>query len=223
MKNDLSNSATYAYLIICLFVFSNCAQITSFQTAKTIPKNEGEITFSLGAIGITDAFDNEGTAGTANAEMMGRVGIGERSDIGLHLSSFSTFLFDYKYQFVGDRGSKFAMAIGPGLGFSAFGFGAAIGQVTLPLHMSVHPTNRFGLYLTPKYINQFFLGGGGGGSIHYVGGSLGFEAGERTKFCADISYASVLNSDDEFELDNLGLGLFQVGIGVKFHIGGQDR
>ena len=223
MKNHLFQPATFACLLICLFLLSNCAQITSFQTAKTIPDNEGEITVSLGAFGITDAFDDGGSVGLASFEFMGRMGVGEKSDVGLRISSFSTFVFDYKYQFVGDRYSKFAMATGPGIGVSAFGFGAVIGQSQLPLHISVHPSERFGVYLTPKYINQFAIGGGGGGMIHYAGGSLGFESGRRTKFGADISYASVLNSNDDFDLENLGLGLFHAGIGVKFHIGGQDR
>jgi hypothetical protein len=223
MKNHSHHQATFTCLILCLFLFSNCAQITSFQTAKTIPKDEGEITVSLGAFGIRDQFDGGGAVGAVNLEFMGRTGVGEKSDIGLHISSFSTIVFDYKYQFVGDRYSKFAMATGPGVGFSAFGFGAVIGQFQLPLHMSAHPSKQFGLYFTPKYINQFIIGGGEDGFIHYAGGSIGIEAGRRTKFGADISCASVINQNEEFDLNNLGLGLFHIGIGVKFHIGGQDR
>lgn len=199
-------------------MLQGCIQLSTFQTAKTVGDGNGEILVAFGGGGITDAFEG-GSAGFGTFELAGRLGVGERTDFGLKISHFTSYLADVKYQFVGDQDSKFAMATGPGIGLYAFGFGSTIFQGTLPLHMSVHPSEKFAVYLTPRYSGQYLVGDNSG-SLHYLGGSIGFEAGRNVRFGTDISYMGLLNdsSDPNDSFEDFGLGLFQVGLGVKFRI-----
>ena len=207
---------------IVLILSSGCLQISSFQTAKTTPKDEGTIAVALGGLGVTDPFDSGDSFGVGTFEIMGRMGVGEKTDIGLKLSSFSSFLFDVKHQIVGDQHSSFAMALGPSLGFQAFVGTSLLMQAHLPIHMSVHPSDRFAYYLTPRYATQFAFSGG---ALHYAGGSTGFEIGRKTKFGMDISYMGILNDGDADGdvFEDFGLGLFQVAFGVKFKIGANNN
>lgn len=209
----------YSLLAVALLACSSCVQLSTFQTAKTLEKGEGEVLIAIGGGGITEGFGDE-SAGFGTFEVAGRMGVGEKVDIGLKISHFISYLADVKYQFVGDKQSNFAMATGPGVGIYAFGLGTTIAQFTLPLHMSVHPSERLGIYFTPRYSGQFALGDGGG-SLNYLGGSVGLEAGDRVRFGADISYLHLLDDieDDDGTFEDFGLGLFQVGFGIKFRIG----
>jgi len=209
-----------AITLSALITLSSCVQLSTFQTAKTVGDGNGEILVAVGGGGVTDSFDGE-SLGFGTFELGGRLGVADKVDVGLKISHFVSYLVDVKFQFVGDEMSKFAMATGPGIGFYGFGFGGTIFQATLPLHMSVHPSDHFAFYMTPRYSTQFAIGDGGG-ALHYLGGSVGFEAGRNVLFGTDISYMSLLNdaiSDDIFE--DFGLGLFQVGFGVKFRIHGK--
>ncbi len=206
-----------ACAIFSLVATSGCVQLSTFQTAKTVPKGDGEILVALGGGGISGAFDG-GSVGFGTYELAGRLGVGDKTDVGFKISHFVSYLADVKFQFVGDQESKFAMATGPGLGLYAFGFGAAIFQGTVPLHMSIHPSDRFAVYLTPRYSTQFSIANGFN-ALHYLGGSVGMETGRKVRFGADVSYMGLLNhqyNNDVF--DGFGLGLFQVGIGVKFRL-----
>lgn len=205
--------------LLSVFLLGSCIQLSTFQTAKTTEKNSGDILVAIGAGGVSESFTGE-SIGFPTFEIAGRYGVGEKVDVGLKISYFSSYLFDVKYQFVGDQDSKFAMATGPGLGLYAFGFGSTIFQATIPLHMSVHPSDRFAIYLTPRYSGQFAIGDASG-SLSYLGGSTGFELGRRTRFGMDISYMSALGEEvDGEDFEDFGLGLFQVGFGVKFRING---
>jgi len=207
----------YAFTLSVLFILSSCIQLSTFQTAKTVGDGNGEILVAFGGGGVTDSFEGD-NVGFGTFELGGRLGVGDKVDVGLKISHFASYLVDVKYQFVGDQHSKFAMATGPGIGFYGFGFGGTLFQATLPLHMSIHPSEKFAVYFTPRYSTQFALGNDGG-SLHYLGGSLGFEAGRNVRFGTDLSYMSLLNTASEDDIfEDFGLGLFQFGFGVKFRM-----
>lgn len=186
---------------------SSCASLASYQTAKTTPKDEGEFGASLDIVGITDGFDNQNLA-LPNINLWGRYGVGNKTDIGLRLSTSLNIMFDLKQQIIGDQQSKFALALGGGLGFVPLG--KLIFQYHVPLYISVHPKDNFAYYLTPRYIHQY--------GINYLGTSVGLQFGRKTKFAFDISYAGSLNTTTIVEDINLGNGLFNIGWGIKVPI-----
>ncbi|MDX1478663.1 MAG: hypothetical protein R3301_13215 [Saprospiraceae bacterium] len=207
--------------VLSLLALPGCIQVSSWQTARTVGEHNGEILVAFGALGISDPLGEDADAGVGTMELMGRYGVSETVDIGLKISSFSSYVFDAKFQVVGDRTTSFGLALGPGIGITAFVGSNGIFQGHLPVHMSVHPSERFAFYFTPRYSSQFTFGDG---ALHYLGGSLGLEFGRKVKFGLDVSFAELLNdtdADDVFE--DFGLRLFQVGFGAKFRIQGQSN
>ncbi len=207
-------------LSVIIFSWISCAQLSSFQTAKTVGKENAEIGFAASGAGFTDFIDNaeDETAVLPVLEMWGRYGVGENLDVGIKLSTGLSGVFDLKYQFVGDRDSKFAMALGGGLGFQGGTLDDFILQGHIPLHMSIHPSPKFGIYLTPRFISQFIIGTA---SVNYGGGSFGLEFGQKVKFMTEFNYYKLLNEiqDTDELFSDFGIGLYQVGMGFKFRIG----
>lgn len=204
----------FSYLLCLIFSlsFSNCAQLSSFQTGRTLGQGNGEMGLALSASGITEAFDLDGSATFFVAEAFGRYGVSDNFDIGLKLSTGLTGVVDFKYQFVGDKTTPFAMSVGPGFGFQGAIAETSLIQLHLPLHMSYHPNEKSAVYASPRYISQIVTGEG---SANYLGSSLGYENGDRVRFVVEGSYFRLLSGR---EVDGLGVGLFQFGAGIKFRI-----
>ena len=62
-----------SFFLLGLILVSSCAQISSFQSARTTPKNEGEFGASINVAGISDGFDG-GSYGGGVVELWGRPG-----------------------------------------------------------------------------------------------------------------------------------------------------
>ncbi len=203
-----------------VLIFSNCAQLSSFTTAKSVGKNNAEIGFAASGAGFTDFINNvdDETAVLPVFEFWGRYGVGEKMDLGLKLSTGLSGVFDLKYQFLGDRQSLFAMALGGGLGFQGGTLDALLLQGHVPLFISVHPTEKFAIYTNPRFISQFIPGEG---SLNYGGASIGLEFGSRVKFNIEGNYFKILGDLDDVgsAFDEFGVGLYQIGLGLKFLIG----
>jgi hypothetical protein len=204
----------FLYFLCLIFSLSltNCAQLSSFQTGRTLGQGNGEAGAALSASGISDAFDVDANATFFVAEAFGRYGISENFDIGLKLSTGLTGVVDFKYQFIGDKTAPFAMSVGPGFGFQGAIAETSLIQLHLPLHMSYHPNEKSAVYASPRYISQIVTGEG---SANYLGSSLGYENGDKVRFVLEGSYFRLLSGR---EVDGLGLGLFQIGAGLKFRI-----
>ncbi|MCB0667122.1 MAG: hypothetical protein KDC80_14935 [Saprospiraceae bacterium] len=218
MKNHLHSSLPRHLLTLLsgMVILCGCAQLSSFQTGRTSGKGNGEAGLAISASGITDAFETDTRATFFVGEAYGRYGVGENFDIGLKLSTGLTGVFDFKYQFIGDKISPFAMSIGPGIGFQGAIAETALVQLHLPVHMSYHPNEKLAVYASPRYIAQVITGEG---SANYLGSSIGFESGDNVRFGLEASYFRLLN---DTEVDGLGVGLFQFGGGVKFRIFGDN-
>lgn len=206
------------------FLLSGCAQFSGFQTARTVDKGGGEISLAAGGLGTQIDFDIDSTIGgdfTAVVpflEVGGRWGLGEKVDMGLRLSTTLNMMLDARYQFVGDKTSLFAMAIGGGIGYQG-GIGAFnLFQTQVPLYLSVHPADNVGIYLTPRFAAQFVTSSGGG-SVNWGGFSSGVEIGRNVRFGADVSFFRIINDQNIFD----ALNFFQVGIGMKFVLGAATR
>jgi hypothetical protein len=211
-------------LLLSLFFLSGCAYFSSFQTAKTLPKNSGEVYGALNLAGTQLDFGEE-ISDTNNVgvflpiiELGGRYGLADRLDLGLKVSTSLNAIVDAKYQFLGDQESPFAMALGGGIGFWGVVGENSLLQLQVPLHASYHPSQNFALYVTPRYVNQFLLGGDG--SINYLGFSAGLEAGNKIRFGGEVSYSKIMNEGNQefFDIFNF----WQVGLGVKFRFGSDE-
>ncbi len=221
--SSMKSLVTYLFAVLVIILLTDCAQLSSFQTAKVVGKDNGEIGFAGGGTGFAGLIEEgDGTTTTPVLpilELWGRYGVSDKVDIGLKLSTGLSGVIDAKYQFVGDQHSEFAMAIGGGLGFQGGTLESALLQAHLPLHTSWHPSDRFALFLTPRFISQFVIGDG---SLNYGGASFGLETGQKIKFVADFSYFGLINNVDDVDngiFGDLGVGLFQFGIGMKFRLG----
>ena len=208
--------------IITTLLLQSCAQLSGFQTARVLPENDAEIGFAAGGLSTFNASDLGGDLGIISVpvvEAFGRVGLGNHFDVGLKVSSTLSGVFDGKWQFVGDQDSKFAMATGLGLGFQGGAANAFLMQAHIPLDMSIHPSERFAVYFSPRYINQFALGKNlEGAKLSYLGMSSGIEAGKRVKFVLDFSFFNIVSKS----LENTP-NLFQFGAGVKFRLNGGEE
>lgn len=211
------------YLSACfsaILAFSSCGSYSSMQTARTTEKGTGEIGLNLfypyGVINaIAKVADKEKKNFTVPyVQYTGKYGITENFDAGLNLSTFGQIGLEGKYQFAGDQESTFAMATG--LGFNTFFFYYYDFQV--PLHLSVHPVEKLGIYVTPKYIGQF-VGSFGLANTYfdYAGFSGGILYGDRVKVGLDITAAFPLRKI--YTIDVFP-NLYNFGVGVKWKIGG---
>jgi len=199
-------------VFLAVLLSIGCAQLSSFQNGRTVGHGNGEAGLAISASGLTDAFDNDGTATFFVAEAYGRYGVSENFDIGLKLSTGLTGVVDFKFQVAGDKVSPFAMSVGPGFGFQGAIAETSLIQLHLPLHMSYHPNEKSAFYASPRYISQIITGEG---AANYLGSSLGFENGDNVRLTIEGSYFRLLS---DREIDGLGVGLFQFGAGIKFRL-----
>lgn len=147
-------------------------------------------------------------------EVSGRYGVTDKLDIGVRLNSNLNLGVSGKYQLVGDQESPFAMALGAEI--ATFGLFLGLWNVQVPVYLSVHPSERLAIYLTPRYTYQFSTFVGAKYGLSYVGANAGIMFGERSKFGLDIGYHNVSATEGSGNL-----GLLQIGVGARFPIGGR--
>ena len=218
MKNTLPHIIG---LLAIAVLFSNCASLTGFQDGRTAGQDRGDLTASLNVSqspDFNDWADQDDTVQSfipdlflPNIEIGGRYGIAENLDINIKVNTYLNLNLGAKYQFFGDRESPTALAVGLEVG--TFGLVSGLWNVQVPLFFSVHPSERFSWYLSPRYIYQFTAYTGAGVGLNYLGGNTGFFFGDRHKFGLDIGYYNVGN-----RTLNGSTGLVQVGIGVRFSL-----
>ncbi len=148
-------------------------------------------------------------------EFSGRYGVAEKVDIGVRLNTNLNFGISGKFQVVGDQESSFAMALGAEVG--TFGLISGLWNVQIPVFLSVHPSERFSWYFSPRYIYQFTTYAGAENGLSYLGGNTGVMFGSRNKFGLDIGYYNVSAG-----ADNGSIGMLQIGLGARFPIGGRN-
>lgn len=199
-------------------VLPSCASLTGFQDGRTVGKDNGEFYGSLNFSTSPNFNDWEDDTSTINVptltfpslEFGGRYGVAEKVDLTLRLNTNLNVGVGTKFQIVGDRQSPFAMALGAEVG--SFGLVLGLLNIQVPLYLSVHPSESFGWYLTPRYIRQFSTYAGVEGGLSYFGGNTGFLFGKRNKFGLDIGYYRLGGID-------ASIGLFQLGFGGRFAFG----
>jgi hypothetical protein len=222
MKNQLF---FIALLLVGMAAFTGCASLTGFQDGRTLGQDNGELGVSLNFSQSPDFDDwEEEFDDSVNVdipqlffpsfEFSGRYGVADKVDIGVRLNTNLNLGVSGKFQVVGDKESQFAMSLGAEVG--TFGLVSGLWNVQIPVFLSVHPSERFTWYLTPRYIYQFTSYAGADNGLSYVGANTGLMFGNRNKFGIDVGYYSVSVSDGEGDL-----GLLQIGLGARFPLGGR--
>ncbi len=205
--------------IVAALFLSRCASLTGFQDGRTVGKDNGDFYASLNFSSSPDfneIEDNDSvsvdipTLTFPNLEFGGRYGVAEKIDLTLRLNTNLNVGVGAKFQLVGDRQSPFAMALGAEVG--SFGIVLGLLNLQIPVYLSVHPSENFTWYLTPRYIRQFTTYAGLETGLSYFGGNTGLLFGKRNKFGLDVGYYRLGNVD-------ASIGLFQFGVGGRFAFG----
>lgn len=210
MKNNLFILFAFTVLL------SSCAQISSLQTAKPLPKGDAVLGASIAAYGVTgDDFigGDLGVGVLPHLEIFGRYGIANNFDAGLKLSSNANIAIDGKYQFLGNQNSKFAIAIGAAFEYQYNPDLKFVNRQTLPIYFSFHPNDDFALYASPKFIHQLIVDDDN--SI-FLGGNLGLQKRISSKFSLLVEGSNFFVFDNSFK--TTGELVFNVGVGFTFHL-----
>ena len=185
------------YLFPFLFLlFNSCAQLTFLQDARTYGKNNGHAGATLTAYGTNDPGNDEVIAGGAVpfGILHGSYGLSDKVDVQYSISSAFNVYGGVKLQVVGDRQSRFALSLLPGLEYQFIG-GNNEGFIRphLSLIGSFHPSERFAVFLEPKFIAQFF----DDERFFFPGASLGvkFQVTDRIDVSLGGSLFKVENDD----------------------------
>ena len=207
-------------LAILALALTNCASLTGFQDGKTVGEGNGDLAISLN-FSQTPDFDEleeveDSLSGDLpnlffpNFEFGGRYGIAEKVDLTMRLNTNLNLGIGAKVQVLGDRESSTALALGAEVG--TFGLISGLWNVQVPVYFSVHPSEKFTWYLSPRYIYQFTSYAGADNGLSYLGGNTGLMFGARNKFGIDIGYYNV-------GADGSSIGLLQIGVGGRFMLG----
>jgi hypothetical protein len=195
-----------------LFLLSNCASITGFQDGRTVGEGNGDFygSFNLSTSPNFDDWSNDSitvdvpTLTFPSLEFGGRYGVAEKVDLTLRLNTNLNLGIGTKFQLIGDRSSPFALALGAEVG--SFGIVLGLLNVQIPLYMSVHPSENFGWYFTPRYIRQFSTFAGVQNGLTYFGANTGFLMGRRNKFGLDLGYYRLGGIEQSIPVVQFGLG-----------------
>ncbi|MBP7273112.1 MAG: hypothetical protein KA974_04685 [Saprospiraceae bacterium] len=142
------------FFVATVFLSEGGVSTSSFQDGRTVGKDNWELTASLNGTqspNLTkddDADDIIEEVFFPSLEVFTSYGVAEKVDVGVKLTSTTVFIVFGKFQVLGDRTSKFALALGADIGtFALFPtFFNASGNVFL----SAHPSENFTIYLNPR-------------------------------------------------------------------------
>jgi len=205
-------------IFLLIIIATGCASLTGYQDGKSVGEGNGEIAVSLNLSQSPSFNELEDSTGIVdipsfsfpNIEVGGRYGVTEKLDILVRVNTNFNFNAGVKYQLVGDRNSAFAIGVGAELG--TFGLFSSLWNAQIPVYASYHPTEKFSIYLAPRYIYQFSSFAGLEG-WSYLGGNFGLLFGNKNKFGFDVGIYRVGAN----ETGRIGLTSF--GVGGKFGLG----
>jgi hypothetical protein len=213
MKKQIFFALFTAFVALLL---TNCASLSGLQDGRTVGDGNGELGVSLNLTNSLDfnKLDDREEFDTLNVDLPnifapslefgGRMGVGEKVDVGLRINTFLNIGVNVKAQVLGDRESKTALSLGAEVG--TFGLISGLWNVQVPVYFSVHPKENFAWFVTPRYIYQFASLSGIDGGLSYVGGNTGLLFGKRNKFGIDFGYYNLSTSGGNTALINIGLG-----------------
>ncbi len=221
LNNLLFLMGRFYWLMLCAIIISvflsGCVQVSSLQTAKTLPVDEHTLGFSTSAYGAnqTEFFGGDlGLAVFPHVEVFGRRGFAHRFDAGLKISSSANIAIDGKYQFLGDNETKFAMATGLALEYQFVpNFETFVSRQTFPVYLSFHPNDDFAVYTVPKFIHEWIRNDD---NHIFLGNNLGLKKRINNRFSI-IAEGSLFWVFDQ-QYSNSGDFIYQGGLGFVFDL-----
>lgn len=204
------------FILMVIMMASSCVSVTGFQTGRTAGKDQLEMIGSL-TVGSTPKFqDIETDSGLIEFptislpyfEGMLSYGITEYVDLSIKLNTFGNIGVGTKFQLYGDQTTFTAFSMGAEV--ATFGLGIGLWNVQIPAYFSVHPSDIFSWYVSPRYIYQFLAYTGAENGLSYMGGNTGILVGRHHKFGVDVGYFSVGTNDIDRG------SVFQVGVAGVF-------
>lgn len=219
MKNFYKQKISMSFLAITAILLSSCASMTSFQTARTTDKGKFGYGFGGGSVSSSLAIKDVDTINISAPflEFSGRYGISDKLDIGAKLTLIGTSVLDAKYQFLGDKKSKFASSAGFGLGYISItgdDIKSNIFDIIVPMYFSYHPTDWLAIYANPKYVLRLNSYSGdnesGSSNSNWYGLTSGLRFGKRVGFLVEYSYFA--NNQFSQPFNQVAVG---IAIGIK--------
>jgi len=213
-------------LILIPLVLQSCFTFTTLSTGRSLGKGAHEITPSVSSYYVKGAVTTP-----VLPQLSYTYGLTEKFDLGAQVS-LAIVGMHAKYQIVGDQDSRFCMA--PGIQYNYFGVSESssgtagsgdplrlsLSNLSVPLHMSWHPTPALAIALSPRYVRlggQGAVGGNGDKTaIQMLGLTPALEIGRKFRFVVEANLLSPLNTNDNFT------GFFSTfAFGAKFRLGGK--
>ncbi|MFT6036905.1 MAG: hypothetical protein ACI9XJ_002493 [Marivirga sp.] len=213
------------------FLLISCFSLNTHQTARTLGTGEVSIQMINGFSGVptfTDDPNNATSVGFTGNQFQAALGVKDNLDVGVTLG-INKLGFLSKYQILGNRESKFALATG----FYAYrSFGntidfANMNAVEIPIFFSYHPAEWLSIYSNPM-LTYFDIEDEGiigvleepfyqTGAYKGLSSGLIFEVplenhGLRITTSLDMSWMSPLES-------NRYIFYTTMGVGIKFKTG----
>jgi len=172
----MSSIKTYSALLVIIFLASGCAQLSSFQTGRTMEEDLVEFGVGVEAFNV-DETEDTGSLGfgiVPNLRLWGRTAITDNLEMGLSISSGLNAKIDGRYQLIGNKMSTIAGAVGLGYEYQFVGEGnnTFVHRAHLPIYLSYHLGQYNAVYATPRYTFQYVSDDT---DTHFIGTSLGYQ------------------------------------------------
>lgn len=195
-------------LLVVLALCSSCAQLSLFQDAKTLGKGNKSIGGHISGYGIVDIDGNDDII-LPSIVANGSYGVTDRLDLQFSVSLAGSFLFSPKLQLLGNRNSKWAFALNPGIATHVGSFEEeelGILRTHYSAIGSYHPSDKVSIFFEPRYINQYRRDQS---NDHFYGSTLGlcYKTSKVLDLTAGASFFDVKNSSEL---------LIQLGVGVNY-------
>lgn len=196
----------FAALLSCC----SCAQLSLFQDARTLGKGKVAVGGLASAYGTTENISNYSIS---FPYVLGHAsyGLSDRLDIQTSLSIARSIMISPKYQILGTKESRWALALNPGAEIHS---GGLLDSDLIPIRLnysciaSYHPSDKAAFFLQPSFIHQF---SNDKKDNYFVGATAGikFILTNTRSFSLGSSFYKISHNSDYF---------MQLGLGMTFII-----
>ncbi len=200
--------------LIHLLLLSSCSQLSSLQTGRTLGKNNKQIGAFTTIYGLHEDISSGGELGSLvlpHEAIWGQYGVTEKLDLGIKVSTGANISLLGKYQIVGDQSSNWAISLGGNAEYQFAGTENLVFRTHLPLYISYHPQDQWGIYATPRYIYQSVSNDA---ATHFGGSAIGVQRqfNERWYGILEGSYFKPFSPNKDFN----NARIFQAGVGFQY-------